>query len=89
MKTAAVQAPAGFKNILFATDFSPAAANAIPFVKAIAGRYSLPVARGNPKKSGFLFRSLFQSLFQSLPGWRPDQPVSFAYRLQYVVTAVC
>ena len=39
MKTAAVQAPAGFKNILFATDFSPAAANAIPFVKAIAGRY--------------------------------------------------
>jgi nucleotide-binding universal stress UspA family protein len=39
MKTAAVQAPAGFKNILFATDFSPAATNAIPFVKAIAGRY--------------------------------------------------
>lgn len=39
MKTAAVQAPAGFNNILFATDFSPAAANAIPFVKAIAGHY--------------------------------------------------
>jgi nucleotide-binding universal stress UspA family protein len=39
MKTTAVQAPAGFKNILFATDFSSAAANAIPFVKAIAGHY--------------------------------------------------
>jgi nucleotide-binding universal stress UspA family protein len=39
MKTAAVRAPAGFKNILFATDFSSAAANAIPFVKAIAGHY--------------------------------------------------
>jgi nucleotide-binding universal stress UspA family protein len=43
MKTAAVQAPAGFKNILFATDFSPAVANAIPFVKAIAGHYQAQI----------------------------------------------
>jgi hypothetical protein len=33
MKTAAVQASAGFKNILFATDFSPAAANATSFLR--------------------------------------------------------
>lgn len=39
MKNAAVQAPAGFKNILFATDFSSAAANAIPYVQRIAHHY--------------------------------------------------
>ena len=39
MKTAAARGTAGFHNILFATDFSFAAAHAIPYVKRIAKRY--------------------------------------------------
>lgn len=41
MRTATVMAPARtkFDNILYATDFSPAAAHAIPFVKKIAKHY--------------------------------------------------
>jgi nucleotide-binding universal stress UspA family protein len=39
MKTAAVRTAAGFRNILFATDFSQAAAQAIPYVKRIAKHY--------------------------------------------------
>ena len=39
MKTATVQTAVGFRNILFATDFSSAAAHAIPYVKRIAKHY--------------------------------------------------
>lgn len=39
MKAAAVQTPVRFRNVLFATDFSSAAAHAIPFVKRIAKHY--------------------------------------------------
>jgi nucleotide-binding universal stress UspA family protein len=39
MKTAAARTAAGFYHILFATDFSPAAAQAIPYVKRIAKHY--------------------------------------------------
>lgn len=39
MKTAAVRTAVRFRNILFATDFSPAAAHAIPYVKRIAKHY--------------------------------------------------
>lgn len=39
MKTATAKATVGFRNILFATDFSPAAAKAIPYVKKIAKHY--------------------------------------------------
>jgi nucleotide-binding universal stress UspA family protein len=38
MKTGVTQT-AGFRNILFATDFSPAAAHAIPYIKRIAKYY--------------------------------------------------
>jgi nucleotide-binding universal stress UspA family protein len=39
MKTATAKVAVGFRNILFATDFSPAAARAIPYVKKIAKHY--------------------------------------------------
>ena len=39
MKTATARTAASFRNILFATDFSPAAAHAIPYVKRIAKHY--------------------------------------------------
>ena len=39
MKAAAAKTAVGFRNILFATDFSAAAANAIPYVKRIAKHY--------------------------------------------------
>jgi nucleotide-binding universal stress UspA family protein len=39
VKTATARTAVGFRNILFATDFSPAAAHAIPYVKRIAKRY--------------------------------------------------
>jgi nucleotide-binding universal stress UspA family protein len=40
MQAATVKSPARFANILFATDFSPAAAHAIPYVKAVAEHYT-------------------------------------------------
>jgi nucleotide-binding universal stress UspA family protein len=39
MKAATAKSAIGFRNILFATDFSPAAAQAIPYVKKIAKHY--------------------------------------------------
>jgi len=39
MKTATARTPVCFRNILFATDFSSAAAHAIPYVKRVAKRY--------------------------------------------------
>jgi nucleotide-binding universal stress UspA family protein len=39
MKTATARTEVRFRNILFATDFSPAAAQAIPYVKKIAKHY--------------------------------------------------
>jgi nucleotide-binding universal stress UspA family protein len=39
MKTATARTAVRFRNILFATDFSPAAAQAIPYVKKIAKHY--------------------------------------------------
>jgi hypothetical protein len=39
MKTATAQTASGFANILFATDFSSAAAHALPYVKGIAKHY--------------------------------------------------
>ena len=39
MKTATARTAVGFRNILFATDFSSSAAHAIPYVKRIAKRY--------------------------------------------------
>jgi nucleotide-binding universal stress UspA family protein len=39
MNTATARAAVRFRNILFATDFSPAAAQAIPYVKKIAKHY--------------------------------------------------
>ncbi len=39
MKTATARTAVRFRNILFATDFSPAAAQAIPYVKNIAKHY--------------------------------------------------
>lgn len=39
MKAATAKTAVGFRNILFATDFSDAAANAIPYVKRIANHY--------------------------------------------------
>jgi nucleotide-binding universal stress UspA family protein len=39
MKAATAKSAVGFRNILFATDFSTAAANAIPYVKRIAKHY--------------------------------------------------
>jgi len=39
MKTATARTALGFRNILFATDFSSAAAHAIPYVKRIAKHY--------------------------------------------------
>ena len=39
MKAATARTAVGFRNILFATDFSPAAASAIPYVKRIAKHY--------------------------------------------------
>ncbi|HLZ50933.1 MAG TPA: universal stress protein [Candidatus Acidoferrum sp.] len=39
MKAATAKSAIGFRNILFATDFSAAAANAIPYVKRIAKYY--------------------------------------------------
>jgi nucleotide-binding universal stress UspA family protein len=43
MKTAAVLAPTRFQHILFATDFSLAAASAIPYVKKLAKHYEAEV----------------------------------------------
>lgn len=39
MKAATAKTAVGFQNVLFATDFSTAAANAIPYVKRIAKHY--------------------------------------------------
>ena len=39
MKAATARSAIGFRNILFATDFSSAAAQAIPYVKKIARHY--------------------------------------------------
>jgi nucleotide-binding universal stress UspA family protein len=39
MKAATARTAVGFRNILYATDFSAAAANAIPYVKRIAKHY--------------------------------------------------
>jgi len=39
MKTATAKSRTRFDNILFATDFSPAAAHAIPFIKKLAGHF--------------------------------------------------
>jgi nucleotide-binding universal stress UspA family protein len=39
MKTATARTAVCFRNILFATDFSPAAAHAIPYVKSLAKHY--------------------------------------------------
>ena len=39
MKAATAKTRTRFENILFATDFSPAAAHAIPFVKAVAHHF--------------------------------------------------
>lgn len=39
MKAAATRTAVRFRNILFATDFSPAAAHAVPYVKEIAKHY--------------------------------------------------
>jgi nucleotide-binding universal stress UspA family protein len=39
MKTATARTAVGFRNILFATDFSSAAAHAVPYVKRIAKHY--------------------------------------------------
>jgi len=39
MKTATARTAVGFRNILFATDFSPAAAHAIPYVMRLATHY--------------------------------------------------
>lgn len=39
MKTATARTAVGFRNILFATDFSPAAAHAVPYIKRIAKHY--------------------------------------------------
>jgi nucleotide-binding universal stress UspA family protein len=43
MKAATAKTAVGFRNILFATDFSPAAAQAVPYVKRIAKRYDADV----------------------------------------------
>ena len=43
MKAAAAKTAVGFRNILFATDFSAAAAGAIPYVKRIAKHYEANV----------------------------------------------
>lgn len=43
MKAATAKSAIGFRNILFATDFSAAAANAIPYVKRIAKHYEANV----------------------------------------------
>ena len=43
MKTAAVLAPTRFQHILFATDFSSAAASAVPYVKKLAKHYEADV----------------------------------------------
>ena len=43
MNTAAVQAPSRIQHILFATDFSSAAASAIPYVKKLAKHYEADV----------------------------------------------
>ena len=43
MRTATAQTAAGFRNILFATDFSFAAAHAIPYVQRIAKHYDANV----------------------------------------------
>jgi nucleotide-binding universal stress UspA family protein len=40
MKAATAKTAVGFRNILFATDFSPAAAQAAPYVKKIAKHYN-------------------------------------------------
>jgi len=39
MTTATARIAVRFRNILFATDFSPTAAQAIPYVKSIAKHY--------------------------------------------------
>jgi len=43
MKAAIAKTAIGFRNILFATDFSPAAAQAVPYVKRIAKHYDADV----------------------------------------------
>ena len=43
MKTAAVQAPSRIQHILFATDFSSAAASAVPYVKKLAKHYEADI----------------------------------------------
>ena len=43
MKAATAKTAVGFRNILFATDFSPAAAQAVPYVKRIAKHYDADV----------------------------------------------
>src|ERR1700686_5756716 len=43
MRAATATTAIGFRNILFATDFSPAAAQAIPYVKRIAKHYDADV----------------------------------------------
>jgi nucleotide-binding universal stress UspA family protein len=47
MKAATAKTAVGFQNILFATDFSDAAANAIPYVKRIAKHYEANVVALN------------------------------------------
>ena len=50
MKAATAKTAVGFRNILFATDFSPAAENAIPYVKRLAKHYlaNLVVLHAHP-----------------------------------------
>jgi nucleotide-binding universal stress UspA family protein len=43
MKATTAKTAAGFRNILFATDFSPAAAQAVPYVKRMAKHYDADV----------------------------------------------
>jgi nucleotide-binding universal stress UspA family protein len=43
MKSAAVQAPSKIQHILFATDFSSAAASAVPYVKKLAKHYEADI----------------------------------------------
>ena len=43
MNAATAKTAVGFRNILFATDFSPAAAQAVPYVKRIAKHYDADV----------------------------------------------
>src|SRR5262249_42776881 len=74
MKATTAKTKTRFENILFATDFSPAAAHAIPFVKAVAHHFQSNLVVLHVKALPGPDR---WTTFRLFPGERPRHPVRY------------